>query len=587
MDKLTLESIPYGVSKFDELREDGRYYIDKTPYIRLLEQRADFLLFVRPRRFGKSLFIDMLRCYYDSNMKDRFQQLFGELDIGKNPTKGANAYWVLSLNFSRLGKKPEETIAAAFERYMRAQLAAFVRQHEEAFRPEFLVGLDEKDPRTIFDGIEEARKGPKGRPLYLMIDEYDNFTNELVAGDGRTEYLEITHKTGFYRGWFKIFKDTCSRIFMTGVSPVTMDDLTSGFNIATNISQEDDFNAMIGFDETECVELYSDFKGIGRFTADDPRAIVHFIKPFYDGYCFSLGKMGQETVFNSDMALYYLKTLLATGAPPKNIVDSNIRSDWAKLQMILDAQKNAQETNGTLPLTQELAENEAVTFDLVESFPIENLLEEENYKSLYYYYGIVTMSHFDCGMVYYKLPNECVRRQVFEYMRKKYEQTGQSIVNSEFQSAFKLFAWNGVFKPLFEYLAGKFKTNSVIRDGLNGEPLVNGFMRAYLTMHDGYMVAPELELNGRHCDYAFFPNRSLLCGLQPQHSYVIELKHSKKAATGAEIAAKHAGALTQLKAYSEHPQLAALAGGSPVHFLDVEFVGRTMVRCEEVCFTNE
>lgn len=582
MRNLTPGSVPYGVAKFDELRKNGRYYVDKSAYIRKIEERADFLLFVRPRRFGKSLFIDMLRCYYDVNLKSQFQQLFGDLDIGRAPTAAANSYWVISLNFSRLAKMPQETMAEAFHRYMQATLAAFVHANSAAFRPDFLIGVDDKDPRTIFDAIAEARKGEKGHPIYLMIDEYDNFTNELVAGDGRTEYLEITHKTGFYRGWFKIFKDTCSRIFMTGVSPVTMDDLTSGFNIATNISQEEDFNSMIGFSETECTQLFAAFSHVGKFT-EDPVKVVHTIKPFYDGYCFSQDKIGRETVFNSDMTLYYLKTLLTTGAPPKNIIDANIKSDWAKLQMILDAQKAA-ENEGTLPLTNELAENESVTFNLVESFPIEDILRNENFKSLYYYHGIVTMARLDFDGLYFKIPNECIRRQIFEYMRSRYEQCEQPVDLTDFKRHYTEYARNGHFKPLFKYLADKFKANSVVRDSLNGEPLVNGFMRAYLTMHDGYLVAPEFELNGHPCDYAFFPNHSLQPAQQPLHSYVIELKHSKKNATEAEIARKHTEALEQLKAYSAHPNLAALAGGTAVHFLDVEFVGREMTYCEEIHF---
>ena len=578
--KWTPGSVPYGVSKFDVLRKAGRYYVDKTAYIAKLEERADFLFYVRPRRFGKSLFIDMLRCYYDQNKKDEFQLLFGDLAIGREPTEGANRFQVLALDFSQVGLESGEGWQGKFDTYMDGRLRGFLDSYSDFYKEADFSGLD---AGTLFSNIVEFGK-KRGAQYYLIIDEYDNFTNDLVAGDGKTEYLEITHKTGFYRNWFKAFKGTMNRIFMTGVSPVTMDDLTSGFNIATNISQEAGFNSMIGFSEAECTRLYADFNGVGEFKVEDPAAVVKSIKPLYDGYCFAEKRVGLESVFNADMALYYLNTWIATGEPPKNIVDANIKSDWAKLQMILDAQREKETEEDMLPMTKELAENESVTFPLVESFSIDHLLDNENFKSLYYYYGIVTMSHFDYEGLHFAVPNECVRRQIFDYMRKAYDKDPARVRRDEFDRLFARFAHFAEFKPMFAYLAEKFKKNSVIRDGLNGELLINGFMRAYLTMCDGYMFCPELELNGRNCDYAFFPNRSLMPQIQPRHSFVIELKHVKKTASEAEIAAKHEEALRQLEAYSVHPNLLPLADGTPVHFLDIEFVGREMIVCEEVKF---
>ena len=580
MSKWLPESIPYGVSRFAELRKAGRYYVDKTAYIAKLEQRADFLFFVRPRRFGKSLFVDMLRCYYDINQKKNFKKLFGDLAIGKQPTKGANKYQVLALDFSQVNKGQGLTLEERFERYIGDQLDAFVGNYHREYIAISRRGWTKRNSAGKFDAIAAQAK-KNGYLLYLIIDEYDNFTNQLIRAEGNERYEGVTHGAGFYREWFKSFKGTFSRIFMTGVSPVTMDDLTSGFNIATNISLNSNYNAMIGFTKEETKKIFADFKGVGEFVNDIDQHLAT-VEKWYDGYCFSKERAGKEHVFNCDMVLYYLNELVEHGRPPESLIDGNIKSDWNKLAMLLAVQKHAETYDGILPLTEELADHDEVTFPLVEAFQVKDIAAEKNFKSLYYYYGIVTMSRVGFEGTYFKVPNECVRRQIFEYMRDQYDRSPEALDTAEFNRRFNDFALRGDSKPLFEYLADRFAVNSVVRDGLNGEPLLNGFLRAYLTMRAGYMACPELELNGRFCDYAFFPDPSLAPELRSQHSYVIELKHSKQGAPKREIAAKHKEALAQLAGYAKSPNLKHLAADTPVHFLDIEFVGRKMTVCKEV-----
>ena len=578
MNEWTEESVPYGVSKFEELRRDGLYYVDKTAYIAKLEARAKFLFFVRPRRFGKSLFVDMLRCYYDIGMKKEFKSLFGDLAIGQCPTEGVNKYQVLALDFSMVNKGEGLTLEERFEQYLKNELMSFVRRYRTTYGA--AKRYEKREAASIFNEIKSIAS-EKHRLLYLFIDEYDNFTNQLIRVEGNDRYESVTHGAGFYREWFKSFKGTFSRIFMTGVSPVTMDDLTSGFNIATNISQGENFNAMIGFTKEETIKIFSDFKGVGEFVNDIEKHL-DIVERWYDGYCFSKAKAGREHVFNCDMVLYYLNELIETGRPPENLIDGNIKSDWNKLAMLLAVQKKAETFDGILPLTEELADHGEVTFDLVDAFQVKDIASEKNFKSLYYYYGIVTMSRATFEGTYFKVPNECVRRQIFEYMRDRYDRSPEAIDLSTFNRHFNDFALRGESKGLFEYLADRFKVNSVVRDSLNGEPLINGFMRSYLTMRSGYMVLPELEFNGRFCDYAFFPDQSLAPEFRATHSYVIELKYSKKGASESEKAAHHAEALDQLAGYAKSPNLARLAAGTPVHFLDIEFAGREMIRCEEV-----
>ena len=576
------DQIPYGVKDFKRIRLEDFYYVDKTAFIRKLEARANFLFFVRPRRFGKSLLCETLRCYYDVAEKGNFDRLFGGLDIGKDPTANASRYFVLSLDFSYVNASRGETWSAKFENYLNNALRNLIDGHRAELSAvadvDELIALPGAGDK--FDVVVPLIKR-LGYGLYVIVDEYDNFTNEIVSTAGKVPYKEITHGTGFYRGWFKKFKGTCDRIFMTGVSPVTMDDLTSGFNIATNITQEEEFNAMVGFTAAETRRLFEDFQGAGRF-ADAAEGHLRTVKAWYDSYCFSRPCAGRETLYNCDMALYYLGKLVASGRPPENLIDANIRSDWNKLRAILAAQRHAETYEGVLPLTEELADRGEVSFPLVESFPVEGILKEENFKSLYYYYGIVTMSRVWRGNLQFRIPNECVRRQIFDYMREEYAKRPNAVDTSEFTAKFDAFAWDGEWRDFLTYLAEKYRDNGSPRDGLYGEARINGYLRAYLTMKSVYMVKPELSHPCGYSDYALFPNRMLPASSVPEQSYVIEMKHSKADATDAELAAKHAEALAQLKAYAADPNLPALAGGTPVHFICYEFRGRDLVRLEEV-----
>ena len=576
------DQIPYGVKDFKRIRLEDFYYVDKTAFIRKLEDRANFLFFVRPRRFGKSLLCETLRCYYDVAEKGNFDRLFGGLDIEKDPTANASRYFVLSLDFSYVNASRGETWSAKFENYLNNALRNLIDGHRAELSAvadvDELIALPGAGDK--FDVVVPLIKR-LGYGLYVIVDEYDNFTNEIVSTAGKVPYKEITHGTGFYRGWFKKFKGTCDRIFMTGVSPVTMDDLTSGFNIATNITQEEEFNAMVGFTAAETRCLFEDFQGTGRF-ADAAEGHLRTVKAWYDSYCFSRPCAGRETLYNCDMALYYLGKLVASGRPPENLIDANIRSDWNKLRAILAAQRHAETYEGVLPLTEELADRGEVSFPLVESFPVEGILKEENFKSLYYYYGIVTMSRVWRGNLQFRIPNECVRRQIFDYMREEYAKRPNAVDTSEFTAKFDAFAWDGEWRDFLTYLAEKYRDNGSPRDGLHGEARINGYLRAYLTMKSAFTVKPELSHPCGYSDYALFPDRTLPEGCVPEQSYLIEMKHSKAGASDAEVAAKHAEALAQLKAYAADPNLPALAGGTPVHFICYEFRGRDLVRLEEV-----
>ena len=402
--------IPYGVSDFKVIRNEGLYYVDKTEYLAKLEARDRFVFFVRPRRFGKSLFTSMLQCYYDRREAANFEKLFGGLWIGAHPTPNRNKYMVLALDFSQAGAVGGRSLQECFDTYLSERFLSFVDDNPDVYGEEFRRELLDRNPLGRFLAVMARAKG-RGVPLYLVIDEYDNFTNALIRSSGNEPYRTITHGTGFYREWFKKFKGNFDRIFMTGVSPVTMDDLTSGFNIAANISQDEDFNSMLGFSEAETLQLYRDFKGMGKFTDGDPARIVAGIKPWYDGYCFARESVGRESVFNSDMVLYHLKHFVAKGRPPENMVDVNISTDYDKLETIVDLQRQMGAPN-VEDILEQLRNDYRIHQNIRSSFDCEKMTE--NAVSLLYYHGLITNSGRTCGLDFYCIPNAIA---AFEWIR--------------------------------------------------------------------------------------------------------------------------------------------------------------------------
>ena len=571
--------IPYGIFDFKRIRTEGYCYIDKTGYIPALEQSGSFLFFVRPRRFGKSLFINMLRCYYDLAENGNFERLFGGLAIAKSPTANRNRYQVLDLDFSTVNICEGKTLQERFDNYMKIQSQLFLMKYDSAYGDDFRRELPNASGMSLFSAIAGYAK-QKGYPLYLMLDEYDNFTNAMLRAEASSDYRDITHGQGFYREWFKAFKASFDRIFMTGVSPVTMDDLTSGFNIALNISQDPDFNAMLGFSEEDVLKLYTDFKGTGRYRSGEPADWVKSIKPWYDGYCFSKSKVGKECVFNSDMVLYHLSALVKTGVAPENMVDVNIKTDYDKLQTIADIQRRlAGGGEGVLPVTEEIASTGQIAFDLVESFPADKISDVANFRSLFHYYGILSMAGRERGQTVFKVPNLCVQHQLFGYLRTAYLRERQPDWDGLRKLAAR-FAYDGEWEPFLRRLAEDYADTTPVRGGIQGEIRIQGYMQCEFGHLNFYLARPEMELSRGFCDFALFPERCHYGDVQ--HSYLIELKFSAKDASEAELAGKYDEALKQLAAYRADPFVPSLARGTTLHQIVYQFKGTELIRAEQI-----
>ena len=570
--------IPYGVSDFRTIRNEGLYYVDKTQYLAQMEARDRFIFFVRPRRFGKSLFLSMMESYYDLNQKTDFKKLFGGLWLGSHPTENANRFMVLKFDFSKVGGIGE-ALERAFEEHISLRIDDMVARYRETFGPDFVVGFASRNAASKLAAVVDHSRRI-GIPLYLIIDEYDNFTNQMIRATGVKDYRDITHGAGFYRNWFKKFKGEFDRIFMTGVSPVTMDDLTSGFNIAANLTLDSDFNAALGFTEAEVLEMYRDFKGTGRFTAGDPVEIVKSIKPWYDGYCFAEEKAGKECVFNSDMTLYHLKHLVAKGEPPKNMVDANIRTDYDKLQTISDLQRVLFKMNPleALPMTEQTVVTGGIQFPLVDSFPAEAIVQPENFRSLFFYYGLLSMAGRKMGETVYAVPNACVEKQIFGYLRKQYFPPEKSWI--DWSAAARAFAYEGKWREFFELVSKNFAETNPIRGGISGEVRLQGYFQCEMGHLPQFTTCPELEMAHGNCDFFLFPERTYY-GDVP-HSYIVEFKYLKKGAKKSDFEAQRQEGIGQLKRYAKDKKVPVLAKGTKLHLVLVQYRGPKMTNCELV-----
>ena len=330
----TYKALPYGISDFGRIRRDNYYLVDKSSFITKLEETASFLFLIRPRRFGKSLFLSMLRYYYDINEKDSFQEMFKGLWIAEHHTQNQGKFQVLHLDFSQIGGSVED-LPKKFNQYFGVMLDSFMDRYA-AYYPERIVNAvyQKEDADGKFAIIAAAAKNASHR-LYLIVDEYDNFTNAVLNEHGEAVYHAMTHASGFYRDVFKKFKGNFDRILMLGVSPVTLDDLTSGYNIATSITMDARFNQMLGFSETEVREMIRYYQEAGVLQADEEQLITE-MKPWYDGYCFSKGAIYTDPkMFNCDMVTYYLNSFIQNNHAPEEMIDRNTSMDYAKLNNLI------------------------------------------------------------------------------------------------------------------------------------------------------------------------------------------------------------------------------------------------------------
>lgn len=581
--------LPYGVADFVTVIEQNLYYVDKTMFIPELEKQPRNLFFIRPRRFGKSIFLSMLYSYYDCTQSHKFQSLFGNLWIGQHPTPLQGKYQVLFLDFSQITGNIDK-LETKFNSYLSINLDAFVRQYSEYYQAEMEEILAQEDFEEKMELIFKAAKAHQYH-LYLIIDEYDNFTNVILNERGENVYHAITHADGFYRDVFKKFKGNFERIFMMGVSPVTLDDVTSGFNIGWNISIKPEFDEMLGFSTTDVVEMFTYYKEHGSIPVDsDIDAIVNDMKPWYDNYCFAKQALKKKTrMFNCDMVLYYLRNYMDAGCPPEEMIDPNTRTDYGKMKKLLQFDKLDGERKGII---RKIAEEEQIVTQLYESFSAYQIPKAEIFPSLLFYYGMLTIKGTRGSKLILGIPNNNVRKQYYGYLEEEYQAKAYVDVN-QLTDYYYDMAYDGKWEEGLRFMADAYAKVSSVRDGIEAERNLQGFFMAYLNLNDYYITAPELELNHGYCDFFLLPD---LTHYASQHSYILELKVLSKKDFSAIVEGEFTEdgkpmtkaekqwreAVDQIHRYAEAPRVEALRQGTKLHLIIMQFEGWELKRMEEV-----
>lgn len=579
------KQIPYGLTDFVRIRTEDYYYVDKSRFIELIEQMPAFLFLIRPRRFGKTLFLTMLRCYYDVYYKPRFDELFGDLYIGQHPTREQGKYLILYFNFSAV-RGTGEQLEREFVGYMQQMTNDFANRYASYFAPGFKEELTKIELiNTRLTYIDRCARA-LGLSIYLLLDEYDNFTNTILASEGNNVYHALTHESGFYRGFFNVVKSITSdaeasvkRIFITGVSPVTLDDVTSGFNIGTNITTDEQFNEMVGFSEAELRQMLTYYKEAGQ-VPDSIEELIALMKPWYDNYCFAEECVG-TTMYNSDMALYFLNNYLMRGAAPKEMVDRNIRTDYNKLRHFIRIDRMRKE--GCSVITELIEKDEISGSAIKSSFPAEQLADPGNFTSLLYYFGLITFARKEYGVNIMKVSNLAVREQIYSYLAETlYESDGLSFPAWELGDLMRRMAYFGEWEPALRFFAREIDQKTALRDSIYQESTIKTLMLAYMGMSDYFIIWPEFEAGKGFSDLFLMPR----LGLYPdmQYAYLIELKYLKRDDTTTSPEGLLAKAEEQLRRYAADEKVRQSVGTTQLRLLAVVYRGWEPVALKEFSY---
>ena len=593
MEQQKPKRIPYGMQNWEDVRLCNYYYVDKTRFIPEIEAANRFFFFIRPRRFGKSLLMNMLRQYYDVRKASLFERLFGDLWIGQHPTEAHNTYLVLYLNFAAFSGGLEG-YKERMDDYCNTHYEGFIRDYAEQLPANALEVLrDKKGAANQLDALVRICN-EAGLSIYLFIDEYDHFTNSILSNPS-TElgYKAETHGTGAFRAFFDAVKSgtdgAIKRLFVTGVSPVTMDDLTSGFNIGTNYTMEPEFNAMVGFTEEEVREMLDYYRQHFPFrhTTDE---LLDIMRPWYDNYCFSVKCLDEPPMYNSDMVLYFVdKYKDAEGRLPDNMLDTNICTDYNKLRMLIRKDRGFQHDASVI---QHIVETGGITAKLKDSFPSETITQPDNFVSLLYYFGMLTIAGTRRGQIVFRIPNQVVREQIYGYLTEAYRDNELSMDDWQRSLLLENMAYDGDWRPFFEYMSVTLKRFASQRDLQKGEAFVHGFTLSQTCMSSSYLpiseldagVKPRLPLDGQVAvgGYADIYLQPML-GIYPdiEHSYVLELKYLSSKATDAEVSAARETAIDQLTRYARSVAVERTIGHTQLHRLVLVWRGMDLAVAEE------
>ena len=536
-----MKKLPYGISNYEELIADGYYYVDKTKHIELLENLAEKrIIFLRPRKFGKTLFTSTLENYYDIKKADKFEELFKNTYIGKNPTKQKNKYHILKFNFSGIDTTNEETTIKGFKNEIASSIKVFVEKYEM----NFIVNTEDEAEGILDNLVKAFNIQRRNEKIYVIIDEYDHFANELL-GFNTNQFKNLVSKNGKVRKWYEILKkgteSVIDRIFITGVAPITLDSLTSGFNIGLDITQNAKFNEMMGFTKDELIKMIED---IG-LTKEEQEEILPIMKENYDGYKFSLD--GTEKMYNSNMCLYFLNRYLEQRKVPHQLIDVNIASDYSKLGSMLDLCKGEEREK----IIEKTVSGEGIIGEITAKFNPAIEFTEKDLVSMLFYLGYLTIGGQEFEMTELKIPNKVMKEIYTEYFMKILSNnTNMQITDSEYVEILREIAIEGKIEKLVG-LAQKYLENLSNRDYVKFDEKYVKLIFYCISMNfKVYRLKSEMEVQRKYPDILLIPkDRS-----KNYKAVMIEFKYLKKEEES-KLQEKQEEAKKQIEEYAEMEEI--------------------------------
>jgi hypothetical protein len=505
--------------------------------------------FIRPRKFGKSLFLSMLTHYYDILSAERFDMMFGDLYIGQHPTPRKNSFAVLEFDFSGIDTSGEEEFKMSFSRRIQQTVVSFIYHYRDMI----------PDAETLLNQIYTERPGIEAMNivysiarttltnLFIIIDEYDHFANDLIAMGscmGDDIYRHMIRANGLVRDFYETLKtgskSVVERIFITGISPVMLDDLTSGFNVAINLSIDPLYNEMMGFSQTELYALMTE-------TGVDPSRINVDMSLYYNGYLFHVD--GKKRLYNPSMSLYFLDRILRTGKiTVPDIIDPNLKTDYGRLKRLVHNDNNRD-------ALIKIAKDGAITANIIEKFSMDMMFSEEYFISLLFYMGLITIKGQELGGVRLGIPNFSIETVYWEYIRRLTRESSplMTVDSRQLSEAVKAMATDGDLFPYIDYVSKNAFSKLSDKDLRHfDEKYIKILLLSYLFQSEIYIPMSEYETGSGYADIFLQRNPQLP---QIKYEWVLELKYLKTNEE-AKLPQAREEAAEQLKRYIRAHRLA-------------------------------
>ena len=500
-----MKRMPYGISDYKKLITNNYYYVDKTMYLEKLEDMGRTFIYLRPRRFGKTLFTSMMYYYYDINSKNLYDELYKDTYIYRNPTINKNNYYVLKFDFSgmTINENTENSIMDAFKNSLYESVTKFLNYYGFSFEidkslnpAEFLASF-----LVFFESLKLQNK------IYLIIDEYDNFTNSILSNN-LDMFKNILGNDGFIKAFYAKIKSyagtVIDRIFITGVCSISLDSMTSGFNIATNITTDFEFNAMTALTHNEVKEI------INEIACDKEKTFNEMLEN-YDGYKFS--KRASEKVFNPSLTMYYLSSLAKINMPPEELMDSNIISNYEQIKNIISLgdYKN---------IITNILDDGLTKSELVYNFDLQTEFNNDDIISLLYYFGYLTIDSGSTNIITFTIPNKVIRQVFNRYFLSIFKSNIDKNILGKCEDEMNEY---GNIDGITEYVSGILKESSN-RNLINfDEKYIKLMYICLLSIIDNYNVYDEYEVKNGYIDLLL-----LRKNINAKYDILIEFKYLKK-----------------------------------------------------------